>query len=224
MASVKFRLRQQFWRWIAPLKFKRYLAQTPVTKLQIGSGHNLLPAWLNTTLYPIEPGAFFLDARRRFPLPDRALDYIFSEHVIEHLEFEEAASMLRECCRTLKRGGQIRIATPDLKQIIALYAQPQGEQQERYIRWIMATFRRQFGEFSPAHAINQSFHGWRHKFIYDEPPLTQALEDAGFRNITRVVPGESKHDHLRGQEQHGSYVGNEQAMRYETMVYEATKP
>ena len=224
MANILFRLRQQYWRLVSPTAIRRYLAKAPVAKLQIGSGHNLLKGWLNTTLYPIEPGAVFLDARRPFPMPAESLDYIFSEHVIEHLEFDEAARMLGECNRALKCGGRIRIATPDLKQIIALYAQPAGEEQERYIRWIMATFRPQFGEFSPAHAINQSFHGWRHKFIYDDLTLTKALEDAGFQNILRVEPGLSDDAHLRGLEQHGRYVGNEEAMRYETMAFEATKP
>ena len=224
MASIRFRLRQEYWRWAAPLKIKRYLSQAPVAKLQIGSGHNLLPGWLNTTLYPIEPGAVFLDARRTFPIPSGTLDLIFSEHVIEHLEFEEARVMLRECGRTLKAGGTLRLATPDLQQIIALYTTPDGEEQARYIRWIMRTFRSQFGDFSPAHAINQSFHGWRHKFIYDEVTLAQALADAGFDGIVRVQPGKSEHERLRDLEQHGRYVGNEAAMRYETMVFEATKP
>ena len=224
MASPLFRLRQQYWRLAAPVQIRRYLAKAAIAKLQIGSGHNLLPDWLNTTLYPIEPGAVYLDARQSFPLPTESLDYIFSEHVIEHLEFAEARTMLRECSRTLKPSGKLRLATPDLKQIIALYATPEGTEQSRYIRWIMRTFRPQFGEFSPAHAINQSFHGWRHKFVYDESTLIGELAGAGFADIIRVQPGASEHEQLRGLEQHGSYVGNEAAMRYETMVFEATKP
>ncbi len=224
MASLSFRLRQTYWKLVAPSQIKRYLSNAPAPKLQIGSGHNLLSGWLNTTLYPFEPGAVFLDACRPFPIPTDALQYIFSEHVIEHLEFEEAASMLRECFRRLKAGGRIRLATPDLAQIVSLYSQPEGEAQQQYINWIMDTFRPQIGEFSPAHTINQSFHGWRHKFIYDEPTLRQALAAAGFRDIQRLEPGISDDDSLRGIEQHGNYVGNELAMRYETMVFEAKKP
>lgn len=223
MASLIFRLRQKYWHLTAPYTIARYLRTAPAPKLQIGSGHNLLPGWLNTTLYPIEPGTVFLDGRRSFPIATDALDYVFSEHVIEHLEFAEALCMLRECRRVLKPGGRIRIATPDLQQIVALYSNPDGEDQEHYIRWIMRTFRAEFGDFSPVHAINQSFHGWRHKFIYDEATLRQSLESAGFGEITRVQPGESADEHLRGLERHGSYVGNERAMRYETMIFEASK-
>ena len=192
--------------------------------MQIGAGYNLLGGWLNTTLYPFAAGTVFLDASGPFPMPQGAFDYVFSEHVIEHLEFEEAASMLRESARVLKSGGRIRLATPDLARIIALYTQPEAEAQAAYIRWIMDNFRPAVGACNPAHAVNQSFHGWRHKFIYDEATLVEALEGAGFDMITRTLPGESADENLRGIEQHGGYVGSDAAMRYETMVFEAVKP
>ena len=134
MASLAFRLRQQYWRWTARSKIDQYLANARLAKLQIGSGHNLLAGWLNTTLYPFEPGTVFLDASRPFPLPADSLDYVFSEHVIEHLEFDEAALMLSECFRTLKAGGRIRLATPDLKQIIALVYPARGRGPETIYR------------------------------------------------------------------------------------------
>ena len=224
MASLRFRLRQRYWRWTAPGKMSAYLRETSSPRLQIGAGYNLLNGWLNTTLYPFAPGAVYLDASQPFPLPSAAFDYVFSEHVIEHIEFEEAALMLSESERVLKSGGRIRLATPDLAQIIALYVQPKAPAQQAYIRWIMDSFRPQIGEYNPAQVINQSFHGWRHKFIYDEPTLTKALAEAGFTAVTRVKPGQSGDAYLRGIEQHGDYVGSDAAMRYETMVFEAVKP
>ena len=224
MASLQFRIRQRYWSWSAPGRIREYLRGHSQPKLQIGSGANVLAGWLNTTLYPFAPNAVFLDASLPFPIPDESFDYVFSEHVIEHLDFDEAARMLRESQRILLPGGRIRIATPDLRQIIAVYAQPQSEPQQAYIRWIMDSFRPQIGEYNPAHVINQSFHGWRHKFIYDQPTLFSAFGDAGFINIKRVEPGQSQDANLRGIEQHGEYVGSEQAMRYETMVLEAQKP
>ena len=224
MASLRFRLRQEYWRWTAPSKINAYLRAAPSPRLQIGAGYNLLRGWLNTTLYPFAPGAVYLDASQPFPIPSASFDYVFSEHVVEHIEFEAAATMLGESARILKSSGRIRLATPDLAQIIALYTQPSAQAQRDYIRWIMDNFQPQVGEYNPAHVINQSFHGWRHKFIYDEQTLVTALEAAGFTAVTRVEPGESGDEHLRGIEQHGDYVGSDAAMRYETMVFEAVKP
>ncbi|MCY4021557.1 MAG: methyltransferase domain-containing protein [Chloroflexi bacterium] len=223
MASLRFRCRQVYWSWVAPGRIRNYINGSQIRKLQIGSGSNLLPDWLNTTLYPFAPGTVFLNACLPFPVPDDSFDYVFSEHVIEHLEFEDCSRMLRECHRILRDGGRIRLATPDLERIIALYTRPDGRAQQHYIRWIMDNFRPQVGEYSPAHVINQSFHGWRHKFIYDGATLSKALQDAGFVGVDRVEPGQSGDANLRGIEQHGQYVGSEEAMRYETMVIEAVK-
>ena len=224
MASFRFRLRQRYWAWAAPQQIRSYLRSAEEPRLQIGTGPNPLPGWLNTTLTPFQPGTIFLDASQPFPIPAARFAYIFGEHVIEHLEFDEAARMLDECFRVLQPGGRIRLATPDLAQVIALYTRPQAAPQQAYIRWIMDTFRPQIGAYNPAHVINQSFHGWRHKFIYDAPTLIAALGKAGFTAIQRYQPGESEQEHLRGIEQHGELVGNDAAMRYETMVYEAQKP
>ena len=223
MASLRFRLRQKYWAWRAPSQIRAHLARTTTPMLQIGTGPNPLPGWLNTTLYPFTPGTVFLDATKPFPMPDSSQDYIFSEHVIEHLEFDDAALMLHECQRVLKSTGRIRLATPDLAQILAIYTNPDGALQQAYIRWIMDNFRPQVGDYNPAQVINQSFHGWRHRFIYDEATFRGALERAGFVNIERHTPGESAEPNLRGIEQHGDYVGSDTAMRYETMVFEATK-
>ena len=150
MASLRFRLRQKYWAWRAPSQVRAHFARTTRPKLQIGTGPNPLPGWLNTTLYPFTPGTVFLDATKPFPMPDSSQDYIFSEHVIEHLEFDDAAFMLRECQRVLKPKGRIRLATPDLAQILAIYTNPDGAPQQAYIRWIMDNFRPQVGAYDPA--------------------------------------------------------------------------
>lgn len=223
MASLRFRLRKYYWKWIAPGKIQAYLDTHDTRKLQIGAGSNALAGWLNTTLYPFDAGMVFMDGTVPFPLPDNSMDYVFSEHVIEHVTFEQGMFMLKESFRVLKRGGRIRIATPDLAKIIALYTTPDGDAQQSYIRWIMDTFRPQVGEYNPAHVINQSFHGWEHVFIYDQPTLKQAFEAAGFVDVTLCAPNQSADPQLKGIEQHGHYVDSEDAMLYETMVFEGRK-
>jgi len=224
MASLRFRLRQQYWKWVAPRQIQAYIDTHSDRKLQIGAGSNMLDGWLNTTLYPFAKGSVFMDATTRFPIADNTFTHVFSEHVIEHVLFEKGAVMLSESFRILKSGGRIRIATPDLAQIIRLYANPEGDDQQKYIRWIMDTFRPHIGEYNPAHVINQSFHGWEHVFIYDQPTLKQALENAGFVDVTLCQPNHSDDPILHGIEQHGDYVDSQESMLYETMVFEGRKP
>ena len=76
-------------------KINHYLASHDVRKLQIGSGKNFLDGWLNSDINPGRESVF-LDATKRFPLPDSSFDYVFCEHLIEHLEYREGVRMLRE--------------------------------------------------------------------------------------------------------------------------------
>src|SRR5438477_50522 len=82
-----------------------------------GAGFNSLPGWLNTDLEPKSASVIYLDAAKPLPFAYSTFDYIFSEHVIEHIPYPQGLSMLKECFRVIKPGGTIRIATPNLEQI-----------------------------------------------------------------------------------------------------------
>ena len=87
-----------------------YFDYNDVRKLQIGCGGKALDGWLNTDLYS-DDTVSFLDARHRFPFDGESFDYVFCEHMIEHLEYREAVAMLIECFRILKPRGRIRVST-----------------------------------------------------------------------------------------------------------------
>ncbi len=71
--------------------------------------------------------------------------------------------------------------------------------------------------------INDFFRNFGHQFIYDPATLAHAFTGAGFTDVTPCDVGESRHDSLRGIEQHGRDLGDE-FNRLETFVLEATKP
>ncbi|MDA1000121.1 MAG: methyltransferase domain-containing protein, partial [bacterium] len=138
---VKRQLWCLFCRAIRTGKINAYLRAHPVRKLQIGAGHAALDDWLNTDFSPKDSRFVYLDACRRFPFPDDSFDYIFCEHLIEHLSFPEARYMMGECFRVLKPGGKIRVSTPDLDVVMGFLAREKTGIQERYIefafrRWI----------------------------------------------------------------------------------------
>ena len=201
-----------------------YLKSQAVKKLQIGAGFNLLDGWLSTDLNPRYDSVVYLDATKRFPFSDGTFDHVYSEHMIEHISWNQGALMLAECHRVLKSGASIRIATPDLKVLIDMYSGARSHEADAYIRWITDTFLNGVQAYKPQYVINNSFNNWGHQFIYDAEVLTLALQAAGFENVQQKEIGESDYPHFRNLEMHGQHVEDEAMAKFETMVLEARRP
>ena len=72
-----------------------YLSQNNVRKLHIGCGSHILPGWLNSDYFTRSSDILHLDATRPFPFNDDEFDYIFSEHMIEHISYSQGFRQLR---------------------------------------------------------------------------------------------------------------------------------
>lgn len=209
---------------VRPLTVRAYIGGNRVRKLQIGAGANILGGWLNTNEAGFSARVIFLDATKPFPFRDHTFDYVFSEHQIEHLTYEEGMFMLSECLRVLRPGGRIRIATPDLETLIGLHVAEKNELQQRYIKWIVDAYFPERGVYKESFVINNAFQNWGHRFLYDQATLKHALEKAGFVAIARYPVGQSDDPVLQGVESHGSAVGDDEMARFETMVLEGMRP
>ncbi len=243
LKDAQLRTRQQ--------AFASYLASHSLRKLQIGAGENPLPGWLNTDLEPVIPGVLYLDALERLPFPNETFDYVFSEHMIEHIPYSHGVQMLKEIFRILRVGGRVRIATPDVVNIVGLLADSKSEAQRRYLEW---NSRNVMGLYSPEKSplqrhhpewdldhqhiqrffpdaqndtacfvVNNFFRSYGHQFLYDARTLRAALEAAGFVDIIQLEPDESPDENLRGIDAHQRLIGAEMN-RIETMVFEAIRP
>jgi predicted SAM-dependent methyltransferase len=206
----------------APTTIKRYLASTGVRKLQIGAGRNNLPGWLNTDILPREEGQAFLDATKPFPIPDNSLHYVYAEQVIEHLPFEAGMVMLRESHRTLAADGKLRVATPDLRKLVALFDQDDSEAERRFMTAQLKMVGLSVKESErPLFIMNTYFREWGHQFLYDRQTLQSALESAGFRDVRFLPHSESDDPELRNVERHIYQVGSD--VEYVTMIVQASK-
>jgi predicted SAM-dependent methyltransferase len=218
-------LNREYAVFSAPKTIKSYLASTTVPKLQIGAGPNNRLGWLNTDIAPRE-GQAFLDATKPFPIPDNSLHYIYAEQVIEHLPFEGGTVMLRESYRTLAPGGRLRLATPDLRKLIALFDRDETQPKLRFVTAQSARLKLNVKEPErPLFILNSFFYKWDHQFLYDRQTLRSALESAGFRDTRFPRYGESDDPELRKLERHLHFndpTGHE-IDEYVTLIVEASK-
>ena len=211
------------WRGQSPscagASYRQYCATHGVRKLHIGAGDGVLPGWLNTDIEPEVDGVVFLDATKPFPFDRNSFDYVFSEHMIEHISRSEASMMLRECQRVLRPGGTIRIATPDLEILAGLYAGKDGDK-HHYVKWVTQKLTNGAKDYQPGFVINHAFYSWGHQFLYDGELLARDMEKAGFTSIRRCPMGVSEDEHLRGIESHGRLIEDDRIAAFETMVLE----
>lgn len=198
-----------------------YLKTHPVRKLNLGCGTNILEGWLNTDIC-LTGKVVLLDCCLPFPIDNNQFDYIYSEHLIEHINYLTGLQMLKECCRVLKPGGKIRIATPDLDKILQLHHPQKTALQHKYIHWSIDTWLPNLGYYADELVINRIFYDWEHRFIYNQKTLKHSLECSGFTNIFSCNINESKDPVFRGIEQHGNVIPDE-FNRLETLILEGQK-
>ena len=224
LISILISLKTSYARLIRGGKINRYLSSHKIRKLQIGSGKNILEGWLNTDINPgRDSSSVFLDAAKRFPFKDGIFDYVFCEHMIEHMEYKEGLRMLRECFRILKPGGKIRISTPDMRFLIEVYSPRKTELQKKYISWAMDSFMPEMEIKEDVFVINNFFRAWGHKFIYDFKVLQKMMNSVGFTDVSPEKIGKSDDKNLSGLESHGRNIGHEFNL-LETLVVEGKKP
>jgi predicted SAM-dependent methyltransferase len=201
---------------------ERYMAGPPPRKLQIGAGPNNLPGWLNSDIEPTRE-QIYLDATRPLPFPDGSLHYVYAEQLIEHISYDSTVRLLEECRRVLAPGGRVRLATPDLAQVVRLMDAKKIPVQQKLMEYLIRQHGAPRAATPECDTVNLFFRAWGHQFLYDAPSLRATLELAGFRSVTRHLLGESDDEHLRGVEMHWR-IGGRDLDEYTSMFFEATRP
>lgn len=158
-------------------------------KLHLACGSNIIEGWANIDL-DRGPKIISLDLTKPLPVEDGKIDYIYSEHFIEHISREEALLLLKECYRTLRPEGVVRITTPNLKKLISEYALGNLEEWKD-VNWL---------PLSSCRLINEGMRWWGHQFLYDENELKTILGEAGFDNLKILEWKKSEHKELEGLE------------------------
>ncbi len=196
-----------------------YLSRSGPHALEIGR-RALRQGWITSDLDP-ELGVARIDAAKRFPIPDNSFDFVYSEHMIEHIPFSDGQNMLRECFRILRPGGVLRIATPSIGFLLRLLSSDRGALERAYTEWSVKNFVPHAPATTPAFVFNHFVRGWGHQFIYDRETLINALTMAGFKQIIEYEAGQSSHPMLSNLESSTRMPPG--FFSLETMIFEGTK-
>lgn len=159
----------------------RYFKENKIRKLHVACGERKIKGWLNSDIYN---GDIYLNATKNFSFKPNSFDYIYSHQFIEHIPLKTGINFLMQIKKVLKKGGKVRIVTPDMKRLIMLYQNPD----KKLIKW----YCKNSLFVHPLEFINEELRQNReHIYIYDFDFLKMILEKIGFRNVKEFSYGKS---------------------------------
>lgn len=165
-------------------------------KLHLGCGPHLFEGWINVDRGKRQTDREYIQANLLDGLDmisDNSVDFVFSEHVLEHFTLTQGLFLLKDWCRKLKDGGVLRISIPGLEGALQNYYTGRG----REWRDTIGKSRGIATAATDAIYLNSYFRDWGHKFIYDEETLGSIMRKAGFKDVVTEGALESKHAELR---------------------------
>ena len=158
-------------------------------KLHLGCGAAVKEGWTNIDIEN-HPGVVVHDLTKPLNfIASGTVDYIFSEHFIEHITRPQGLALLKECYRMLKPGGVVRVTCPDLDTLIDDY------KVEKIDRW-----RDGWLPKTPCQMVNEGMRLWGHQFLYNVRELDLIFKQAKFWDIEFCKWRESKHEELKNAE------------------------
>ena len=168
-------------------------------KLHIGCGTVYKGGWINidnNSDNNIQKLDLKWDLRKPLPFHDNSVDFIFNEHFLEHLTVEEGILAIKDFFRVLKPGGVMRIAMPNLEEMIHTYMDKNWKENNKAF---LEKFELAFIQ-TRAENINIGFRWWGHQWLYDWEELERRLKESGCEKIKRCIIFESEHEVLRNLE------------------------
>ncbi len=197
------------------IKISKLLSSGENIKLNLGCGNDYKEGWINIdnnyygTDYKLD---FNWDLSKLLLFPDESVDYIFSEHFFEHLTYQQALLLMKDCYRCLKDGGIIRTAMPDLKASVEAYINADWKKKSKEIildmekdatkEEIQVVENLYVNLRSGAEYLNIVFreHDDSHKWLYDYEEFTHLLNEAGFIEFKQYDAGYSDDENLKNIE------------------------
>ncbi len=180
-------------------------------KIHLGCGKRVMTGWVNVDCFRGAGIDLVGDLRSPLPFADGSARMIYSEHVLEHLQQDDAIRLLRECQRVLAPEGILRIGVPDAEIYFKAYIS--GDQsffdELQHLGGAVNPLR------TPIEVINHMFRmGPHHLFAWDWPTLNLALTEAGFVSTKKCASAEASSTEI---------CLDDPSRAFETLYVEASK-
>ena len=125
------------------------------------------------------------NATKHIPHKDNSVEVLYSSHMLEHLDRDEAKEFFKEARRVLMSGGIIRLSVPDLRLRMDNYFH--DEDADKFIESTLLSRPKPKSLFEK---IKYSIVGdRRHMWMYDGKSLCKMLDSHGFENPQVMKPG-----------------------------------
>ena len=128
----------------------------------------------------------YCDVSKTIPFNNSSIDFIYSCHMLEHLDKEEANVFFDESYRVLKSNGILRIAVPDFQHLIDKYIIDQNV--EQFIANSHLVGKKPKNVLKKLQYLVQG-HGWHHQ-MFNQNSI-KSLEEYKFSQVSVLKAGKT---------------------------------
>lgn len=129
------------------------------------------------------------DIVKGLSIKPESCELIFAAHVLEHLSFPDFQTAMKNIYSYLKPGGIFRAIVPELDQYISIYMTQRSDSHlspnaaHEFMK--ESSLGCQSSRRNLSQRLREAFSNSRHQWMWDEPSLTEAFAQHGFKAIRR---------------------------------------
>jgi len=175
--------KQNLDKMLAKLEIIKALPVNGGLHLHVGCGPQILPGWINIDKYHSHADVLNIDMFK-LPLGEKVADTIYSSHSLEHLPIRQGRSAILNWYKTLKPGGTLYLAIPDLEEILTIMLDKSIPLHNRENWFLYTLFGYQIDSSTPLQNLDLNLPvdpGQFHQSGFTEETIRHYLANAGFQ-------------------------------------------